>query len=485
MDKINEILQELFVIDPSLQKHELKLKKIADVMLKAAPQGELDTDFSIYLREKIINEAMNIKKSQTKKESAFKFGYFYFAGAGALIAAAVTLLILPNIGNRNFSYSQMQDLGINSQVTVKDAGINAFGKLNFAKADNQNNVAGLGGAGTPEVARLSSDNAVSSNTGLGASSMIYPPYEVTNYKFVYQGEEFEMPQEVLPVLKNVKKSDLGSKAATVLNKISFGLFDVNKVSNKSLSSINFFENNDRGYVFMMNFDDESFSIYRNWTKWPLQTEYNPLAKDKLIPDNEIIKIGNDFANKYGINLATYGTPVVDQSWVRYQMKESQYVPDALQVIYPLLYNDKIVLDESGNPYGPRINVSLRDKQVEGVWDLRTNDYLASDYELEGSKDKILEVAGKGGPNRWPMAGENVKTVEMGIGTPELHYVKVYQFKDNQNFSLLVPALVFPVINNSQENFYQDKVVVPLVKELLENSEPPFMIMEGRGEVNKQ
>lgn len=478
MDKIiNEMLQELYAIDPELAKHEAKLKRIAAAMLKAAPKGDLDEEFSRQLRERLMAKAMEMRQAgESRGYGIFKWQILPFAVSGAAVAALLFWIVLPaaspSLPGVN-GIPSVADLGFASKWSISRDSAGAFGSLAVAQP--------APASGQPVATGLGSAEGISSRAfGLGAgggaaTGMIMPPYEIVNYKFNYQGEGFEMPTATLPVLKNVKDSGAAAKAAQVLNKVSFGLFDIGKFRNLSVSNVNFSEDTDRGYMASLSMDDELLAIYRNWSKWPQPQYDGQLSRADAPSDGEIISIANGFASRYGVDLSGYGAPRVDDSWVRYQPADSDYYPDSVSVIYPLLHEGAEVLDESGNLTGPRINVNIRDRQADSLWDLRTNSYIASDYALENSKDRILEIVGRGGHNR--VVNPSAATVEGTVGDPQLHYVRIYRYSGFATDTLLVPALVFPVIQKPDANFYQDKIVVPLVKEILDAQQPDYVILQ--------
>lgn len=482
MDKIiNGMLQELYAIDPELAKHEAKLKKIARAMLLAAPKGELDEEFSRQLKERLMAKAMEMRQArESRGYGMFKWQILPFATAGAAVAALLVWIILPAMSPSmpGSAIPSITDLGFVPKVAVKPAGMEAFGSLAMAQpASGQPVATGMGSSGSSAP---SGQPVIGLGGGGGsATGMVMPPFEYVNYKFNYQGDGFEMPTGSLPVLKNVKDSGAAAKAAQVLKKVSFGLFDINKFSGLSVSSINFSEDADRGYMASLSMDDELLAIYRNWSKWPQPQYEGQLSRADAPSDEEIIAIADAFASRYGVDLSGYGAPHVDDSWVRYQPADSSYYPDSVSVIYPLLHDGAEVLDESGNLTGPRINVNIRDRQADSLWDLRTNSYLASDYSLESSKDRVLEIVGRGGHNR--VVNPDAATVEGTVGDPELHYVRIYRYTGFTTDTLLVPALVFPVVQKPDANFYQDKIVVPLVKEILDAQQPDFVIMQKAAE----
>ena len=88
--------------------------------------------------------------------------------------------------------------------------------------------------------------------------------------------------------------------------------------------------------------------------------------------------------------------------------------------------------------------------------------------METDVDRILALAGQGGTYYPVSENNNYKIVEIKIGTPHIAYVQTWIFEDNTNSQLLVPALIFPIINIPDEvqYFYKENVVVPLAKDIV-------------------
>jgi len=76
MDKILEILQELYKIDPRLQMEEEKLKPVVERMLEIKPNANFDENFKLNLRNKIIAEMHGMKRKKEQRRILFGIGYF-------------------------------------------------------------------------------------------------------------------------------------------------------------------------------------------------------------------------------------------------------------------------------------------------------------------------------------------------------------------------------------------------------------------------
>lgn len=216
----------------------------------------------------------------------------------------------------------------------------------------------------------------------------------------------------------------------------------------------------------------------------MQNENWPTLTAADIPaDEELISITDRFISEHKINLSGYGEPEIDKSWNRVyyygpgQEASQAYVPDVITVKYPLVINGSFVYEQGGYKLGITVNVNIRHKKVSGLYNLSVQEYESSLYEAETDFSKILKAAEKGGLYNYFMSYEETKEFE--IGTPEKAYSVIWKYDQSSQTSrtLLVPALVFPVNTtpDTEMYYYNDKIVIPLAKELLESVDYPMPV----------
>ena len=102
-------------------------------------------------------------------------------------------------------------------------------------------------------------------------------------------------------------------------------------------------------------------------------------------------------------------------------------------------------------------------------DITSQNYISSNYEIENSSEKIIAIAEKGGLRQTFKYPEATKTIDIELGTPTLGLIKYYQYNRDkmESSELLVPAYIFPITDIPEETyFYQENIVVPLVKEII-------------------
>jgi Ca-activated chloride channel family protein len=96
--KIDEILEELYLIDPALRSEEAALKKTIEDLLKSRPDGRMDDRFEAELKEKLLAE-FSKKTGPRRKSLAFFLARPAFRiGLGAAAAAVVLVAVFVGRG---------------------------------------------------------------------------------------------------------------------------------------------------------------------------------------------------------------------------------------------------------------------------------------------------------------------------------------------------------------------------------------------------
>ncbi|KKP36683.1 hypothetical protein A2483_05125 [Candidatus Peregrinibacteria bacterium RIFOXYC2_FULL_33_13] len=487
--KLNEILNDLYKIDPTLKDHEKSLLKILDQFMKSEPNVKLDENFALKLRSELTKKINEKTKSPSLKFSnpLNFFNKFSYAFSGAVMMMIITFTFIffynqslnksNDLAENDFATSELEEgyLAFDSEINNTKDG--AFGKINLV-------------SNSPESAKSTSSprgqgGGVALDTAISEKSMLVPaPETLKKYVFKYEGEEFTLDQDKLTVYKrNISKAE--NSLASIIQGLQFSLIDLNNFENINLQNINFYEDKKNGYSVGISFEDKSIWIGEYWPLWDQMKPEAPRLQESDVPrDEELIKIANDFLKQYRINTSMYSEPYVNREIYRVIPLDTDiYIPDSIPVVYPLVIDGKTVHDESGNRIGLNVNVNIRTKKVSNVWNLREESYDASLYEAVTDKNKVLDFAGKGGLYFYTPT-EAKEVVEVKISTPETKLIKMWvPSDDGKGQELLIPALVFPVSDMPQEEyFYKKTVIVPLIEEVLENSENqggPITIMEKR------
>ncbi len=397
----------------------------------------------------------------------------------------------PTENNNNDKVNNQSALSLN----IKKVANEAFGALTYqAVSGDQNMAESNGQRNDMAVTMPSTTNAGGSFDGKMIAPDTMPAYQGTYYQYVYQGDEFSLDNGELAVLKRIK----GENAKNNFGNFNLGLLNLNSFSDAGLNNFNLVEDQKFGYSIYVSLVEGSISLSENWEKW-YGPNYTPKEfKNTDIPaDETIIALTDDFLSKHNIDAKLYGQAVVQKNNYNIMLPmvkaesdtvSSIYpVSNSVSVTYPLLIEGKQVYDDWGTKQGLQLNVNLEFNKVSSLYNLSTQNYQSSNYKMETDKDKILKLLLNGSIYPYYNYQENdAKVVEVAVGTPKLEYVRTWQYKNNSNDELLVPALVFPILNPEKtDNPYKTNVVIPLAQNIIEQAQnqnnEPIRVMGGAAE----
>jgi hypothetical protein len=112
-----------------------------------------------------------------------------------------------------------------------------------------------------------------------------------------------------------------------------------------------------------------------------------------------------------------------------------------------------------------------------LWGLTTQRYESAQYVAEQDAARITKLAEQGGMyGFWGEPAPDARVIN--LGTPTRVLMQHYLYVNGSNEELYVPALVFPVLNAPTDMYIQSHVIVPLVKEILDNYQPPMLLKES-------
>ncbi|MBI4363757.1 MAG: hypothetical protein HY545_02815 [Candidatus Doudnabacteria bacterium] len=495
INQIEQILRELYQIDPSLQQHEEQVIAAISRILEARPDTKFDQVFAQNLRHQLMHAepAVPVKEKLVEIRHDF-FKRLSFAGSLAavfIVVIAATLFINNRNGNELSFFSP--------GVKITSAGERAFGELTEVSKQDQ--------AATEEKAAVPvgiGGGGVASTPGLDQPSPLLPPVpEFVYYKYVYKGESLDLSNDKRQVFKRLRGDAISADLNGILNNLGVGLINLRSFNNSKLQSIAFVEEGNNGYAVSVDVQNGSISIYGYWPELysecgsgiscPVPARpFTPLTPADVPDDAALIGIANDFLSAHNVPLLAYAAPEVGEWKLYYELSKKQgypYLPEIITVVYPLKINEQVVLDESGNKTGLMVGVDIRNKRVSSVYDLSAQSYQASTYDAETDTAKIIKVAERGGvygyyppecssppvtPEGRPVPSfQTCKVVEIELGAPTIELIKMWNYKNNESQELLIPSLVFPLINPPEELAYRKSVIVPLIKEILDNQMYPM------------
>ncbi|MFH1822109.1 MAG: hypothetical protein ABH830_00225 [Patescibacteria group bacterium] len=478
---IQNILNDLYQYDPELKKEEKHLIKIINNLIKTRPNTKFDENFANQLRAQLMAKVEELKEN---KSTTFKFWpLLNLKYMKNLTYAAVGLTVIALLLVSTFIYLNQgeQTKLAYDKMTISQVGNNAFGSLKStgpdqAAAVNQDatlpsKAAGLGGGGGGQ--------ALTEGSIIGM-----PAPDYTNYNYVYKGGPISLTETEMPVYKKIIDKSSGQNLVSNFTKVNFGLFNLGKFSNPELQNFSLIENRDYGYILYFSLSENLISIFPNWEKWPRPEsacrdekcfEQYRLKISDIPADENIIAIADRFIKEYEINTANYGEAQVNKQWLRaYQStpdKSMAYVPETITIVYPLIINNQTIYDEGGNVSGLQVEVNIKYNKVSSVYGLSSSSYESSNYQIENDNEKIITLAEQGGLNRLWYNPEASEAVDLELGTPTKSLIRYWHYDQEKNLSseIFIPALTFPINNLPEQTpyFYQTAVVVPLIKEVIE------------------
>lgn len=455
-DQLDNLLAELYEIDPSLKKYGDHLRSLVLEMIASKPDTKFDEEFAARLKRELMNKIPQDNYQETFQPAFLKNRKWYFAAAGLAVCGFVifSFLIIPRqkdfvnpVYNLTGEVSSLDDYAFGSLSTMNNA-VRNFG---FGAGNNTVNSMAVNESINTAPAKMALDVA--------EQKMMAPTFEV---QYVYQGNDFDLSEKNALVYRRVKgQGELAKSLTKAIKNGNFSLMDLNSFQNLKLTNLSFLEDRDSGLMINFDFINDNFYFSENSERWqsansgtcPIDQvcgENNPLE----IPDDSwLIEKSNNFFQSHKINLENYGTPFVVKQ-------------DYSYVVYPLLIGEKReeVYDQGGANVGLRVSWNLAKQAISSVDGLAVYQYQSSKYELITDKAAIIKVAEKGGWNQVNFASTEAKKIS--LGTPKRVLVQFSRFSNNQNEELLIPALIFP--STDGQSFYgRNSVVVPLVKEIFE------------------
>ncbi len=111
---INDILEELYALDPDLRQKESEIQKIIERMIKNRPEIQMDESFRNELRQKIMLEI----EREMKRQNAPKYWWSWMPVAGALSLCLIASVWIINGRESRDSAATL----LSFQNTVREVG---------------------------------------------------------------------------------------------------------------------------------------------------------------------------------------------------------------------------------------------------------------------------------------------------------------------------------------------------------------------------
>lgn len=516
-------LKELYKIDPQLAQFENQLIEIISQMKELQPETHFNADLAANIKAKLMIK-INETKAEKEPKSAFSFNIlklkqsnYVYAGLAAVFVLALVAVISTNPsflrgGDSNvnslsrdegssLSYSDWLERNQDDYAQLEDQAFGSLASLSGSDEGDSRKLMGQKELVTNESVSLMSDYEVGAiNRGPVISGRMMMPFN--SYSYRYQGEELILDslEGDVYLRKSINNNADGLKLAKLVSGLNLKNISLAKFNNLQADSLVLSEDSENGLTIYLDFKAGSVNIYQNWDRWRALDEScgnNDLrclnsfkVKIEDIPSDEaLIAQTNEFLLKHKIDVSTYGEPLVDNTWRQDFTKSNDqanfYIPELVRVIYPFQVAGINVRDQSGDYIGVGVNVNVLHKVVSGLDNLSLNRFELSSYPLETDAQRIIAIAEKGGLGTASMGVySDSEPIELGLGNPEFSYVNLWRYRNGRNEELLVPTLIFPVLVDSDLEYYgQRSVIVPLVKEMLtelelEQNNPGVYFEEG-------
>ncbi len=490
MDHINKTLEELYRLDPELKKHEIMLKSTLGKILDEKPATGFDSIFARRLKAQLTERATASSERGfiTNLTTMLRLNKMaLMGGVAGVLALALVITNIPFHRNPSLAFAYeitpVGKMAFGSLAGTQNGAREVAAPTDTATSPAPMMASGMGGGGGTAAAAPTLDKRVAN------SSMIVAPDMYRPITYRYAGEELPaLSSDQLEVFKRLKLSsgirinDLGGLSNDLVNLGSF--------SNASARNIEIVEDKDKGYIINFSLTEGVVSISQNWEKWNtcpngICPEFPPLTAADVPSDDSIIAVANNFLASHGISTEGYGAPEVEEQPRYYLMdarpaaESAAYVPDTMNVVYPLTLKGQTVYEMGSSAIGIRVSVNIRENQVIGAWDIRSNQYQSSLYDVETDTARLIRIAEQGG-NLYGSSPKPENAVELELGTPTIALARTWHSINNgqSQEELYVPVYVFPVKAPTGEDakyatYYQPTIMVPLAKELLVDADKPL------------
>ncbi len=411
-----------------------------------------------------MKKTKKVKTKTKKKEKEYKLLDMVNDLAQALVITSFIFLLTVSfllVGAqkrsdeiKNMAFLDKKEDSSSAYIVKKDDKL--FGNL-FSEGFQGSNIEssiGLGEAGRDSIEPIGSD--------IGIMPIISP----IGYNYVYNGPEIPKLPENMNVYRRIKP-ELRKEFIPNLNQDGL-LFNAGRIENITIEHLNIKEDKDYGYSFYLNLGDGSFSINKNWEKWPQDRSHSRIEINEVLSDAEVLDISERFLNYYGIDLSNYEKGKVQKSWMRFYLlsenKESFYIPESISVIYPLTINGMKVYGSQGEEYGLNLSVDIRERRVTSLYNLYYQQFEASSYPTKGNMEDVLRALNSRSNY---VERDDAEIIDIEIGEPKLGLLKSWHYdeKQRESYNIYIPAYIFPVISESKPSYFnQENIVVPIIED---------------------
>ena len=446
---IQQILEDLYLIDPTLKEKEKDLINVITVLLESKPQMEIDQAFVKRLREELI--------PQKTKKNFMKFPFMSrlnYAIGGGIIALVIAIPLV------NYFQTFGGDSSINTEDLFTTISSNGFGALYFDTSDGES-LSGRDAVAATEELGIGAGGG----GGVFSEDMMIAPYISKSYSYHYDGT-FDVSSVSSLVYRQVLGDISLSMVDTQIKNLSLGNFSFSNFDQAKVQNMTIVEDKDDGYSIQIDLTYGTIYLTKSWQRWEEPALYEAMTAEQMPENGEIISIAQDFLEDYQIDTSFYGEPIVQDEWRKYS-EEDSYISEMVGVVYPRLIDGLEVWNLYGSPSGLYVYVNARTGTVESAnWTL-FNEFERSSYELVSGMEELAEVIEQGGLYQYQYEDAQ-ELYDISLGEPRVVLAEYSQYIDGSYDTLYVPALSFAIQDVPEgADVYVNYVVVPLVKDILE------------------
>lgn len=441
--KLSQLLEELYQIDPSLKSHDSLLRSVLGEVLASRPEATMDPAFYRDLRETLLSR---LSETEAVPEAGFTtprfspFSNFQFPRLAYAFSGLTAVLGIAVLAN-GFVPS--------NGVRITSVEPSAFGSL--STQSDLGEMGGLGGGGAVD-------------------SMIIYPEERINTHFNYTGDALAS-MDVVEVLKRVAMDNPLSV------KLDVDTIDVDQLGPMKVAYTTLQPLGEEGYSLSYDPNAQTLSLnaYHSYSEdcpWGYCNSWasTPLTEADVPSDEALIAVSDAFFEEFGLDQDLVGAPYVNDYAFGPEMEISSW----LTVTYPFEIDGMPVYMSWGGRAGLTVDIDVSRMKVLNVnWIYTSEDFEASSYEA-ASTETVLELAANGGVST-SLWEDPTKVIELDLGTPTLVYAQIQNYSSTGTYSdLYAPAYAFPILNDTEDLYYGDSIVVPLAEELA-HSAPPMIL----------
>lgn len=471
---MKQLLDDLYAIDPSLHAKETELIPLLAQLLRAKPNAEVDANFAFTLRKKLMSAPNSVQAKP-------------FLARVPLIAALSVLGLVIAVPAAYFLTTDSRQL-TTASIAYTALSDRAFGALSAQDSTGVRS----GGGDTVSMEREENGTAFTSAAGgfggggvTSEAKMIAPsePYYGTVYSYAFDGT-LTLPGgegTVYRISNGISLPNLGNTDLGVINLSRFGNLETQYLTLR--------QDDANGYTVSIDTVYGTISINPNDGFWARYTDGAGTMKADTIPSEaSIISTATSFLDSFGVDRSNYGEARIDNATMSRILAAAErgdsYLEEYVTVSWPMLIDGKEVLNTDGSARGISASVNIRIGKVTWANIIAPNSLEGSSYMLETDASRIEAIAERGGLYAW-QPSEAQKTVEIGLGEPELVYTVHghYDESTSRYTELFVPALRFALTDIPEgETVYQSAIVIPIAEEILDTAsqEPTYRILETEG-----